>query len=420
MSYLEIRGGRPLSGRVRVQGAKNSALPILAAALLAPGESAIRNCPRLTDVSATLDILRLLGCRVEREGDEVRVDAACLERRDIPHSLMREMRSSVIFLGALLARLGEAELSYPGGCELGPRPIDLHLASLRALGAEIREEQGALLARAGRNGLRGREICLSIPSVGATENVMLAACGAEGTTTIVGAAREPEIEDLQGFLRCLGARVSGAGSPVVTVTGGAPLHPGEYRVMGDRIAGATYLCAAAAAGGEVELSGLDPGTLTAVLDCLERAGCEVHTGGEILSLTARGHLRGIGAVRTAPYPGCPTDAQAILMAALAGGEGSTLFVENMFDSRYHHVDELRRMGAEIQVAGRAAMVTGAGRLRGAEVRSADLRGGAALAVAGLGAEGITRVTGLPHIRRGYEDLARDLRCLGADVREIPG
>ena len=420
MSCYEIRGGRPLGGRLEVQGAKNSVLPILAASLLAPGESVISNCPDLSDVSATLDILRLLGCRAEREGDAVRVDAARLERRDIPQSLMREMRSSVIFLGAMLARLGEAELSYPGGCELGPRPIDLHLAALRALGAEIREEQGALLARTGPSGLTGREVCLALPSVGATENLMLAACGAKGTTIIVGAAREPEIEDLQGFLRRMGAEVSGAGGSVITVEGGRPLHPARYRVMGDRIAGATCLCAAAAAGGEVELTGLDPRTLTAVLDCLGRAGCEIHTGPGRIALTARGPLRGIGAVRTAPYPGFPTDAQAILMAALAGGEGSTLFVENMFDSRYHHVDELRRMGADIQVDGRAAMVTGAGRLRGAPVRGSDLRGAAALVVAALGAEGDSRVTGLAHIRRGYEDLARDLRALGADVREVPG
>ena len=420
MSCYEIRGGRSLGGSLAVQGAKNSILPILAATLLAPGESMISNCPRLTDVSATLDILRLLGCRVEREEDKVRVDASRLERRDIPGSLMREMRSSVIFLGALLARLGEAELSYPGGCELGPRPIDLHLAALRALGAEIREEQGALLARTGPSGLTGREICLAIPSVGATENAMLAACGAKGTTAIVGAAREPEIEDLQNFLQVMGARVSGAGSPVITIEGGHPLRPTPYRVMGDRIAGATYLCAAAAAGGEVTVTGLDPRTLTAVLDCLGRAGCEIHTDPGQIALAARGPLRGIGAVRTAPYPGFPTDAQAILMAALAGGVGSTLFVENIFDSRYHHVDELRRMGADIQVAGRAAMVTGTGRLHGADLQGNDLRGTAALVVAALGAEGDSRVAGLPYLRRGYEDLARSLRDLGAEIREIPG
>ena len=260
MSFYEICGGRPLRGELRVQGAKNSALPILAAALLAPGQSVIRNCPDLSDVTAALEILRLLGCRTVREGDAVLIDASQLTGCGIPDRLMREMRSSVIFLGALLARLGRAELSYPGGCELGPRPIDLHLAALRGLGAEITEEQGRLTCTQGQ-GLAGRELCLSIPSVGATENAMLAACGARGLTTIVGAAREPEIVDLQRFLNAMGARVSGAGSPMITIQGGAPLHPAEHTVMGDRIAAATYLCAVGAAGGELRLTGVDPADL---------------------------------------------------------------------------------------------------------------------------------------------------------------
>ena len=417
MSYYEIQGGRPLYGTLAVHGAKNSVLPILAACLLVPGQCVLHNCPDLSDVSATLDILRLLGCRADREGDSVVIDASSLTRWNIPEHLMREMRSSVTFLGALLARLGEAELSYPGGCELGPRPIDLHLAALRALGAEILEEQGALVCRRGT--LRGREICLAVPSVGATENAVLAACGCPGVTTIVGVAREPEIADLQGFLQAAGARVTGAGTSTIEVEGCADLHPVEYRVMGDRIAAATYLCGCAAAGGEVELTGVSPDTLTAVLACLEEAGCALHTGPDQIVLASRALLRGISPVRTAPYPGFPTDAQAILMAALAGGEGATLFVENIFDSRYRHVDELRRMGADIQVAGRAAMVSGVGRLHGAAVRSTDLRGGAALVVAGLGAEGITQVGELRHIRRGYQALDKNLSALGADIREIP-
>ena len=416
MSSYRIEGGRPLDGCLKVQGAKNSVLPILAATLLAPGQSTIHNCPDLSDVSATLDILALLGCRVDREGDAVTVDASVLTRAGIPDRLMREMRSSVIFLGALLARLGTAELSYPGGCELGPRPIDLHLAALRTLGAEIREEQGCLRCR-GNGNMRGRELCLSMPSVGATENAMLAACGCPGVTAIVGAAREPEIVDLQNFLRAMGAEVTGAGGSVICVRGGRSLHPAEYRVVGDRIAAATYLCAAGAAGGRVELTGVEPGHLTAVLTCLEQAGCAVHTGREALSLECRAPLKGIAPVRTAPYPGFPTDAQALLMAALAGGEGTTMFVENIFDSRYRHVDELCRMGADIQVAGRVAVVTGVGKLHGAAVRSTDLRGGAALVVAGLGAEGVTTVSGLRHIRRGYDGLDRGLRALGARIWE---
>ena len=416
MSGYRIEGGRPLDGSLRVQGAKNSALPILAATLLAPGQSMIHNCPDLSDVSVTLDILTTLGCRVEREEDTVTVDASTLVCSEIPDCLMREMRSSVIFMGALLARLGRAELSYPGGCELGPRPIDLHLAALRSLGAEIREERGGLRCR-GNGKMHGRKLCLSIPSVGATENALLAACGCPGVTTIVGAAREPEIVDLQDFLRAMGAEVSGAGTSVIQVRGGQELHPAEYRVMGDRIAAATYLCAVGSAGGRVELTGVDPDHLTAVLACLEQAGCMVCTGPEEILLECRAPLRGIAPVRTAPYPGFPTDAQAILMAALAGGEGTTLFEENVFDSRYSHVDELCRMGADIRVAGRTAMVSGAGRLWGRAVQSADLRGGAALVVAGLGAEGVTTVSGLRHIRRGYDGLARNLRTLGARIWE---
>lgn len=417
MSFYEICGGRPLRGELRVQGAKNSALPILAAALLAPGQSVIRNCPDLSDVTAALEILRLLGCRTVREGDAVLIDASQLTGCGIPDRLMREMRSSVIFLGALLARLGRAELSYPGGCELGPRPIDLHLAALRGLGAEITEEQGRLTCTQGQ-GLAGRELCLSIPSVGATENAMLAACGAQGLTTIVGAAREPEIVDLQGFLRAIGAKVHGAGSSVITVEGGVPLHGGSYAVMGDRIVAATYLAAAASAGGTVEVTGVDYRHLSTVSAVLREAGCDVQSGAESIRLRRDGPLQGVRPVRTAPYPGFPTDAQAPLMAALTRGKGCTVFVENIFESRYRHVDELSRMGADIRVEGRVAVVYGVPRLHGAQVRATDLRGGAALAVAALGAEGRSELTGVHHIDRGYQSLEGDLRRLGAEIRRI--
>ena len=414
MECYEILGGRRLEGTVRVHGAKNSVLPILCATLLAAGVSVIHNCPRLSDVDASIAILRHLGCRVEREGTTVTVDAGALDRSDVPEALMREMRSSVIFLGAILARTGRADVSMPGGCELGPRPIDLHLAALKRLGAEIEQRGGSLLCHGGGR-LRGAEIDLALPSVGATENAMLAACAAQGMTTIVGAAREPEIVDLQKFLNSMGARVSGAGSPVISIQGGAPLHPAVHTVMGDRIAAATYLCAVGAAGGELRLTGVEPADLAAVCCCLEEAGCRLRTDGDGLSIAASGRMWGIRTVRTAPYPGFPTDAQAILMAALAGGTGTTMIVENMFDSRYRHVDELARMGADIQLAGRVAVVTGS-RLHGADVRSTDLRGGAALVVAALGAEGVSRVSGLNHIRRGYQGLDDGLAALGADIR----
>ena len=418
MSHLEIRGGVPLSGRLRVQGAKNSVLPILAAALLAPGQSILHNCPRLSDVEATGKILRLLGCGVEREEKTLLVDASQPTGWTIPDPLMREMRSSVIFLGAMLARLGRAELSYPGGCELGPRPIDLHLAALRSLGAEIVEEQGRLRCTVG-SGLVGRELCLSIPSVGATENAMLCACGAEGVTVICNAAREPEIVDLQAFLRALGADVRGAGTSVITVRGKKPLHGGEHTVMPDRIVAATLLTAVAAAGGEAELLGIDYRQLSTVTAVLTEAGCRIRSGSDSIHICREAPLRGVRPIRTAPYPGFPTDAQPPVMAALCRGTGTTVFVENMFESRYRHVDELSRMGADIRVEGKVAVVCGVERLHGAALQAADLRGGAALVVAALGAEGRSEITGLHHMDRGYYGLEDTLRGLGADIVRVP-
>ncbi len=413
MSFFEITGRRRLSGSLAVHGAKNSVLPILAACILAPGECVIHNCPHLSDVAATLDILRGLGCAVRREGDTVSVDASAVERSVIPEQLMREMRSSVIFLGAILARMGEAQLSYPGGCELGPRPIDLHLDALRKLGAQIREEDGVLYCRA-PNGLHGCELRLPFPSVGATENAMLAACACPEETTIAGAAREPEIEDLQVFLNALGAQVHGAGSSVITVQGPARLTPASHRVMGDRIVAATYLSAVGAAGGEVELTGVCPEHLSTVLDVLEEAGCRLWHAKDLIHLCSDGMLRGVRAIRTAPYPGFPTDAQSVVMAALACGQGRTVFEENIFQSRYRHVSELARMGADIRLTGRTAVVQGAS-LHGADVCSTDLRGGAALVVAALAAEGVSRVGELHHIDRGYDHLELALSKLGAEI-----
>ena len=415
MSTYIVEGGRPLEGSVEVHGAKNSVLPILAACLLAPGECVIRNCPDLSDVRASLDILRRLGCRAERQGEAVVVDASAPTGWDVPDALMREMRSSVIFLGAILGRMGRAELCAPGGCELGPRPIDLHLAAIRALGGAV-EERGGVLRCAGR--LRGADIVLSLPSVGATENAMLAAVSAGGVTTITNAAREPEIVDLQNFLNTLGARVRGAGSSVITVEGGAPLHGGSYTVPADRIVAATYLAAAGCAGGDVELTGVDWRRLSTVTAVLREAGCRVASTPDTIRITARGPLRGVPPVRTAPYPGFPTDAQPPLMAALAGSRGCTVFVENIFESRYRHVDELSRMGADIRVEGRVAVVYGVPRLHGAKVRAADLRGGAALVVAALGAEGESAVSGVRHMDRGYQSLEGDLSALGASIRRV--
>ena len=418
MSAYLVEGGNRLQGTARVHGAKNSVLPILAATILCPGESVVHNCPDLSDVRASIAILEHLGCRVERAGDTVTVDASALTGRDVPDALMREMRSSVIFLGAILARLGEAIMSFPGGCELGPRPIDLHLAAIRSLGAQVREQGGELHCSAA-GGLAGCEITFSIPSVGATENAMLCACGAEGVTVICNAAREPEIVDLQAFLRALGADVRGAGTSVITVRGKKPLRGGEHTVMPDRIVAATLLTAVAAAGGEAELLGTDYRQLSTVTAVLTEAGCRIRSGSDSIHICREAPLRGVRPIRTAPYPGCPTDAQPPVMAALCRGTGTTVFVENMFESRYRHVDELSRMGADIRVEGKVAVVCGVERLHGAALQAADLRGGAALVVAALGAEGRSEITGLHHMDRGYYGLEDTLRGLGADIVRVP-
>ncbi|MCD7929154.1 MAG: UDP-N-acetylglucosamine 1-carboxyvinyltransferase [Clostridiales bacterium] len=413
MRVLRVRGGRPLSGVVAVHGAKNSVLPILAAAILAGGVSVIHNCPALTDVDAAVAILRHLGCRVCREGETVTVDSSVLTRMDIPDGLMREMRSSVIFLGAILARCGQAELSFPGGCELGPRPIDLHLNALQSMGAEIDAACGGIRCR-GR--LHGAELSLSLPSVGATENIMLAACAADGVTVISNAAREPEIVDLQNFLRALGADIEGAGTSTVTIRGGTPLHGGEHTVIADRIVGATYLAAAAATGGHVALEGLDRRWLLPVLDTFRQAGCTVSGGENRVELRCDRPLTGVRPIRTAPYPGFPTDAQPMVMAAFCGGRGTTVFVETIFENRYRQAAELARMGADIRVEGRVAVVCGVPRLHAARLEAADLRGGAALVVAALAAEGESQIAGLRHVDRGYARLEEDLSALGADIR----
>ena len=413
MSELRITGGRRLSGEVYIHGAKNSVLPILAATVLVPGVSVIRNCPNLSDVRASLAILEHLGCKTARQGNTVTVDASQLSGCKVPDALMREMRSSVIFLGAILARTGRAELNLPGGCELGPRPIDLHLAAMGQLGARVKLEPDGLHCTA--DGLTGTEINLALPSVGATENIMLAACGAKGTTVILNAAREPEIVDLQTFLNAVGGKVQGAGSSTIVIEGGHPFHGGEHTVMGDRIVAATYLTAAAAAGGDVTVRGVDWRQLSTVTAILREAGCGVYSGSDGVRLIADRPLNGVRPIHTAPYPGFPTDAQAPVMAALATAKGSTIFVEHIFDSRYRHVDELARMGANIRVEGRVAVVTGVKRLHGSTVQATDLRGGAALAVAALGAEGETVMAGLHHIDRGYERLEQDLNALGAQV-----
>ena len=417
MSELLIQGGTPLEGELTVQGAKNSVLPMLAACLLSPGQVELSNCPMLSDVSAAMGILRHLGCRVERHGHTVVVDGASASGATISETQMRTMRSSIIFLGPLLARMGEAHVTCPGGCELGPRPIDLHLQAIRDLGCRVVEDETGIHCF-GRP--VGGEVRLPFPSVGATENALLCAVGGSGATTIYNAAREPEIVQLQELLNLLGARVRGAGGAVITVEGGRRLHGGTCTVIGDRIVAATLLSAAAAAGGEVRLNGVDWRHLSPVLAIFHQAGCRVESGEDCVTLSrgADTPLKAVPPVRTAPYPGFPTDAQAPVMAALCTAWGSTEFVETVFDSRYAHVPELVRMGADITLSGRLAIVRGVERLHGAAVTARDLRGGGALAAAALGAEGDTILSGVHHIDRGYESLEEMLRLLGGRAARI--
>ena len=414
MSKLLIRGAQKLQGEVRIHGAKNSTLPLMAASLVCGGKCLLHNCPSLSDVDTSERILRHLGCSVKRSGGDIVIDPLPAARCDIPDDLMREMRSSIIFLGAIVARMGKAVLSYPGGCELGPRPIDLHLSSLRRMGVVIREDHGKLDCVV-PNGLHGAVISLAFPSVGATENILIAAVLARGTTVINNAAREPEIWDLADFLNSCGAKISGAGESTVTVEGVASLSGCEHFVIPDRIAAATYLAAAAATGSELTVANVIPSHLEPIVPVFEESGCLLRTEGDRMQITAPARMHRVKGIRTMPYPGFPTDAQAPIMAMLCVAEGTSVFVENIFESRYKHVGELLRLGANIKVEGRVAIVDGVEQLSGAPVEATDLRGGAALVVAGLAACGVTEISGLNHLDRGYENLEQNLASLGADV-----
>ena len=414
-----VQGTGVLAGEVPVSGAKNSALKLMAASLLGGGTTAIHNVPLISDIAIMSEVLRCLNARVEREGHTLVVDTGSVDKWETPYELVSKMRASIAVLGPLIGRFGQARVAMPGGCQIGARKIDMHLVGLEALGVEFVVDHGFLEATT-PHGLAGAHVVLDFPSVGATENLLMAAVAAEGTTTVENAAREPEIVDLQNFINAMGGNVRGAGGSIITVEGKRALHGGTYRIIADRIVGATYLCAAACCGGEVRLRGVDPRPLSTVSGALSEAGCTVKSGEDDVFLQSDGSLRSIRPVRTAPYPGFPTDAQPVLMAALLKSAGSTVFVENIFENRYRHVDELARMGAEVRVAGRVAVVTGREHLHGARVKCTDLRAGAALVIAGLQADGLTRISRIEHIDRGYESIERDLGVLGAHVRRETG
>ena len=413
MSRLLVKGREKLSGEVNVQGAKNSALPIIAASVLTKGENVLFNCPALSDIEASSQILRYLGCNVKRFHTTMLITADGLCRNDIPDVLMRKTRSSIIFLGAVLARTGAVKLSLPGGCELGP----MHLNALRQMGAEIVEKHGVIDCTAPK-GLKGTKIALSFPSVGATEDIMIAASTACGTTTIINAACEPEICDLADYLNSCGAKISGAGEGVVVIDGVSELTAAQHTMIPDRIVAATLLSAAAVTQSKITLKGIVQSHLGAVMPVLEEAGCRLRSVGGNLTISAPQRLSAFRTIRTMPYPGFPTDAQAPLMAVASVADGTTVFVENIFENRYRHTSELSRMGAKIKTEGKVAVVEGVRSLYGAKVEAPDLRGGAALVIAALSADGVTDIGNSEYLERGYENIELMLGSLGASISKL--
>lgn len=417
MDKLVINGSKRLTGEIEVHGSKNSVLPILAACVLSQGENIIHNCPILSDVDAALKILVELGCKVKREEHTVCVDSSGVNGYEISDSLMREMRSSVIFLGAILGRTGKAVLSTPGGCEIGLRPIDMHISAMEQLGAEVFEEHGRLHFEC-KNGLHGARVILPFPSVGATENIMIASCVAKGTTVITNAAREPEISDLADFLNGCGAKIHGAGDSTIVIEGVEKITATTHTVIPDRIAASTYLLAGAITHGRVCIKEIIPAHLGALIPVLKQSGCDISVSNRWICISSPPRLSRVKTVRTMPYPGFPTDVQAPLTAMLSVADGTSVVVENIFECRYKHVSELIRLGAKINVEGRTAVIEGVPYLTGASVVSPDLRGGFALVIAGLAAKGETVISGVEHIDRGYENPEKLLSALGADIKRI--
>ncbi len=416
MDKFVIEGGRRLMGTVRLQSAKNSVLPLLAASILTTEQVVLHETPRITDVACMIQILRELGAEVRFEGDDVIIESADASNHRISSALTRELRSSVFMLGSLLARFHRAACAYPGGCDIGLRPIDLHLNALKRLGVEISERDGYIVCECER--LKGAEIVLDFPSVGATENILLAAVMAEGRTVLEGAAKEPEIVDLANFLNCMGAKVEGAGSDTVEIEGVQRLHGASYTPVKDRIEAGSFLIGTAICGGEVEVIGVHADALGLLLHKLRENGCKIHTKNDKIKIASTGRLKCNRRIETMPFPGFPTDLQAQATALNCTAEGGALIVENLFETRFKYAPELRKMGADIEVRERTAFVRGVQRLHGASVTCGDLRGGAALVLAALGAEGTSEVLDLSHVDRGYADFEGKLKKLGANIRRV--
>jgi len=414
---IVIKGGNRLEGEIRLQGSKNSSLPILAATVLVDGISVIHNCPDLTDVSAAIRILEHLGCKVGREENTVTVDSRFVSCHSIPDELMREMRSSIVFLGSILGRTGQARLSSPGGCEIGLRPIDLHISSLREMGVSVDESRGYISCKREKP-FKSSVISLSFPSVGATENIILASVLGKGRTVILNAAREPEIKDLADFLCGCGCKIELTGQGTVIIDAVEKIHGTEHRVIPDRIAALTYLSCVGSTGGDVLIRNTDTSDYQTVLPFFEGAGCEITDSKTDIRIKMNRRPSALKDIRTMPYPGFPTDAQAPLMAMATVARGNGVIVENIFEGRFKHVGELVRMGAKIKLEGRIALIEGVDSLYGTRVECPDLRGGAALVVAGLAAKGITQVCSISHIDRGYEKIEECLSGVGADIVRV--
>ena len=411
-SYI-IEGGKKLEGTVKISGSKNASLPILAATILSEKTNKLYNVPQIKDTKTTLEILKLLGCKIKQNSGKIEINSKHITKTEIPEHLMREMRSTVIMAGALLGRFKEVTFSYPGGCDIGSRPIDLHINAFKKIGVEITEEAGFIKCKA--NKIIGTNIDLDFPSVGATENIILATVLSTGTTTINNAAMEPEIIDMVQFLKKMGAKIQGEGTNQIIIDGVEKLSGVSYNIMPDRIEAGTILCAVAATGGNVILDNVMPEHLTAVINKLEETGCKIEINNKKITLNAPKKLKSID-IKTMTYPGFPTDLQQIFATMLVKASGTSIIVENIFESRYKYISELRKMGAKVTVEGKTAIIKGARKLNATTVVCTDLRGGAALVIAGLMAKGKSRVENIGYIQRGYENLENKLGSLGAKIK----
>ncbi len=417
MPKLIVNGSKSLRGETVIQGAKNSVLPLLAATYLCEGQSVLHNCPELSDVRVSLDILSCLGCNCKREENSVFVSVGNASVYNIPECLMREMRSSIVFMGAVASKNGKAVMSLPGGCELGPRPIDIHIDALKKLGADIECSNGKIICEF-KNSVVPCDINLRFPSVGATENVILASVLSKGITIIRNAAKEPEIIDLALFLNKAGAKISGAGTDTVTVEGVDKLCGTEHTVMPDRIAAATYMFAVGACGGKITLSNAVPEHIVPIISALKDSGCDINYLDSGLSVACNSKGCALENIQTQPYPGFPTDAGPLYISFASLLRGTSVFVENIFDNRFSFIDELRRFGANIRTVGRVAVITGVKHFIGATVAAHDLRGGAALLIAALAANGMSVIDKVCYIDRGYDKIENSLNLLGADIKRI--